>query len=178
MKPLSLLFALLFLSCDTPTDVSREEVISIGHLYTRQFYYSDLEALHRNFAEKSFTLQNLRDFRLQVENELGSEVEVYDEMIDTKIWKDKRYYGYVRHSKFSKTNLPVRTLFDFVSKGQYLGLCGNSGLSYAPHIHFHMQDSPVIFEGEGLPIRFRSFYSDSPYVGEGEPEWGNYVSRL
>ena len=66
---------------------------------------------------------------------------------------------------------------DSVEIGQYLGLCGNSGLSYAPHIHYHMQNSGTIFSGDGLPVQFKSFYSDEKYIETGEMEYGKYVQN-
>ncbi len=41
----------------------------------------------------------------------------------------------------------------FVRQGDLLGLCGNSGRSPQPHIHFHLQPSAKLGEGT-LPCRF------------------------
>lgn len=42
-----------------------------------------------------------------------------------------------------------------VGAGQLLGLCGNSGHSTESHIHFHLQNSPTVFQGNGLtPLIF------------------------
>jgi hypothetical protein len=71
----------------------------------------------------------------------------------------------------------VVNLGDTVISGQYLGLCGNSGHSSEPHLHYHMQNSPVMFEGEGLPIQFVSYYSNGIYINEGEPEYGEIIRR-
>jgi murein DD-endopeptidase len=46
---------------------------------------------------------------------------------------------------------------DNVKKGQVLGLIGNSGISDAPHLHFHVIDSDSVFGGEGLPFVFERF---------------------
>jgi hypothetical protein len=43
---------------------------------------------------------------------------------------------------------------DKVKKGQLLGLCGNSGNSSEPHIHYHLQNTPVIQDGTGIKIFF------------------------
>ena len=40
---------------------------------------------------------------------------------------------------------------DRVTRGQVLGLVGNSGNSTEPHLHFHISDSPLPLESEGLP---------------------------
>ncbi|MDP2954329.1 MAG: M23 family metallopeptidase [Chloroflexota bacterium] len=44
-----------------------------------------------------------------------------------------------------------------VERGQVLGLVGNSGYAYEPHIHFQLQDSPLI-AATTLPARFARFY--------------------
>jgi hypothetical protein len=46
---------------------------------------------------------------------------------------------------------------DRVRKGQVIGLVGNSGISDAPHLHFHIIDSNSVVGGEGLPFVFESF---------------------
>ncbi len=44
-----------------------------------------------------------------------------------------------------------------VKVGQALGLLGNSGNSDAPHLHFHLMDSPHPLLANGLPYRFGNF---------------------
>ncbi|MBS1680046.1 MAG: M23 family metallopeptidase [Actinobacteria bacterium] len=44
-----------------------------------------------------------------------------------------------------------------VKVGQTLGLLGNSGNSDAPHLHFHIMDSPHPLLANGLPYRFDKF---------------------
>jgi len=43
---------------------------------------------------------------------------------------------------------------DKVRKGQVLGLCGNSGNSSEPHIHYHLQNTPIIQDGTGIKCLF------------------------
>ncbi|MBM4038768.1 MAG: M23 family metallopeptidase [Planctomycetes bacterium] len=43
---------------------------------------------------------------------------------------------------------------DKVKKGQVLGLCGNSGNSSEPHIHFHLQNTPILQDGTGIKCLF------------------------
>jgi murein DD-endopeptidase MepM/ murein hydrolase activator NlpD len=43
---------------------------------------------------------------------------------------------------------------DEVKKGQVLGACGNSGNSSEPHIHYHLQHSPIIQDGLGIKVIF------------------------
>ena len=43
---------------------------------------------------------------------------------------------------------------DKVNEGQILGLCGNSGNSSEPHIHYHLQNTPIIQDGTGIRCLF------------------------
>jgi hypothetical protein len=43
---------------------------------------------------------------------------------------------------------------DKVTKGQVIGLCGNSGNSSEPHLHYHLQNTPVIQDGIGIKCLF------------------------
>jgi hypothetical protein len=49
---------------------------------------------------------------------------------------------------------------DTVTRGQVLGLLGNSGNSDVPHLHFHVMDGPEPLLSNGLPFVFRSFDSE------------------
>jgi len=40
---------------------------------------------------------------------------------------------------------------DFVTRGQVLGLVGNTGNTSAPHLHFHMMSGPSTFGSNGIP---------------------------
>ncbi len=42
-----------------------------------------------------------------------------------------------------------------VKAGNVIGLCGNSGNSTKPHLHYHLQDTSVIQDGKGIKIYFR-----------------------
>jgi hypothetical protein len=44
-----------------------------------------------------------------------------------------------------------------VKRGQELALVGNSGNSVAPHLHFHMMDSPSPLDANGLPYHIDAF---------------------
>lgn len=56
---------------------------------------------------------------------------------------------------------------DRVERGQRIGLCGHSGNSMEPHLHFHVQDSPSFYRGMGLPVEFENVgVADGP---DGEP---------
>jgi predicted aspartyl protease len=55
------------------------------------------------------------------------------------------------HLKLRSTRVKVG---DHVSAGQLIGLCGNSGNSSRPHLHYHLQDSSVIQDGQAIKVRF------------------------
>ncbi len=67
----------------------------------------------------------------------------------------------IRHSKHEVSVLAHLKLGsikvavgDKVNKGQLLGLCGNSGNSSEPHLHYHLQNTPVIQDGTGIKCHF------------------------
>jgi hypothetical protein len=45
---------------------------------------------------------------------------------------------------------------DQVKRGQLLGRCGNSGNSSEPHLHYHLQNSPVLQDGLGIKCVFQN----------------------
>lgn len=45
---------------------------------------------------------------------------------------------------------------DRIKEGQVIGLCGNSGNSSEPHLHYHLQNTPVIQDGTGIKCHFRT----------------------
>lgn len=65
---------------------------------------------------------------------------------------------------------------DRVDDGQAVGRCGNSGNTSEPHLHFHLQTSPVLGEGEGLPAFFNAYLADGDRIARGEPVRGQTVA--
>ena len=66
---------------------------------------------------------------------------------------------------------------DWVRKGDPLGLCGNSGNSGEPHLHYHLQNTPGPQAGQGLPAQFASYLANGEYVERGEPVRGGTVAH-
>lgn len=58
---------------------------------------------------------------------------------------------------------------------QRIGSCGNSGNSPVPHLHMHLQNTPVLFKGEGLPLQFQSFLVNKKFTDAGELETGQII---
>lgn len=59
-----------------------------------------------------------------------------------------------------------------VKAGQTLGLLGNSGNTDAPHLHFHLMDSPYPLLANGIPYRFANFTVDGEVTNVAEMEDG------
>ena len=55
---------------------------------------------------------------------------------------------------------------DRVKRGQLLGLCGNSGNSSEPHLHYHLQNTPIVQDGTGI----KCFFHDVLLTREGKTE--------
>lgn len=65
---------------------------------------------------------------------------------------------------------------DEVRPGQPVGLCGNSGNTSEPHLHFHVQDSNKFGKGNGKPVFFHNYFSNGRPVQRGEPVRGEIIS--
>lgn len=59
-----------------------------------------------------------------------------------------------------------------VKAGQVLGLLGNSGNTDAPHLHFHLMDSPYPLLANGVPYRFAKFTVEGEVTNVAEMEDG------
>jgi hypothetical protein len=65
-----------------------------------------------------------------------------------------------------------------VRAGTVLGVCGNSGNSSEPHLHFHVQDRAKLFgAARGLPVRFVGYRADGRRVARGTPRQGEFLRR-
>lgn len=54
-----------------------------------------------------------------------------------------------------------------VQQGQVIGLCGSSGNSSEPHLHFSINDTPHFLASVSLPVKFQHFNQDQEVVSEG-----------
>lgn len=81
-------------------------------------------------------------------------------------------FSFLAH--FRKGSLKVKK-GDVVKAGQPLGLCGNSGNSSEPHLHYHLQTTPELFAGDGLPAQFLHYLADGKEVKRGEPVKGQKI---
>lgn len=62
-----------------------------------------------------------------------------------------------------------------VEAGALLGLCGNSGNSSMPHVHYHLQTGATYAQGEGLPAIFNGYTANGAPVATGEPVRGQRI---
>ena len=67
--------------------------------------------------------------------------------------------AYAFYAHFQRNSLKAK-VGDRVTKGQVLGLLGNTGNSDAPHLHFHLMDGPVPLYANGLPFVLERFTSE------------------
>lgn len=65
---------------------------------------------------------------------------------------------------------------DNVKYGDVLGLCGNSGNSSEPHLHYHLQNTKEWSNGEGLPAQFNRYIANGEFVQRGEPIRGQIIT--
>ncbi|MEM8837239.1 MAG: M23 family metallopeptidase [Pseudomonadota bacterium] len=81
-------------------------------------------------------------------------------------------YGFLAHLQRNSIRVSAG---DRVARGQEIGLCGNSGNSSEPHLHFHLQTSPVLGQGDGLPAQFLDYRANGVLIGRGEPTRGEMI---
>ena len=58
-----------------------------------------------------------------------------------------------------------------------IGLCGNSGNTSEPHIHFNLQNGPFMHEAMALPAQFPKIIVDGEIRTNYEPIRGQLVSN-
>lgn len=101
----------------------------------------------------------------------GIVVEIKNNSQDSEIFSKENYiskakhiagnYIVIRHSEneystlahLKKDSIRVK-VGDVLSKGEVIALCGNTGNSSEPHLHFQLQTSQSFYSGVGLPICF------------------------
>lgn len=66
---------------------------------------------------------------------------------------------------------------DAVKAGAPLGLCGNSGNSSEPHLHYHLQTAGEFGQGDGLPAQFLHYLANGKLTERGEPTKGQVVKN-
>lgn len=67
---------------------------------------------------------------------------------------------------------------DRVKQGEVIGLCGNTGNTQQPHIHFNLQDGPLMHIAQALPAQFSKIQVNGELKENYEPIRGEKVSNL
>src|SRR3989344_8112521 len=83
-------------------------------------------------------------------------------------------YSLLCHFKHDSIKVKVG---DKVKQGEVLGLCGNTGNTTQPHIHFNLQDGPLMHTAKGLPAQFFKILVDGKEKVNYEPMRGEKVSN-
>ena len=78
------------------------------------------------------------------------------------------------HFKFNSIRVKVG---DKIKQGDVLGLCGNTGNTFQPHIHFNLQDGPLMHKAKALPAQFVKIMVDGQEKTCFEPIRGQHVSN-
>lgn len=79
------------------------------------------------------------------------------------------------HLKFNSIKVKVG---DKIKQGNIIGLCGNTGNTQQPHLHFHLQDSPFLHKANALPIKFNKILVNDSEKTNYEPIRGEMVSNI
>lgn len=64
-----------------------------------------------------------------------------------------------------------------VIQGKVIGLCGNTGNTFQPHIHFNLQDGPLMHKAKALPAQFVKILVNGELKENYEPIRGEKVSN-
>ncbi len=83
-------------------------------------------------------------------------------------------YSLLCHFKHNSIKVKVG---DEVQQGDVIGFCGNTGNTSQPHIHFNLQDGPLMHRANALPAQFRKIKVNGELKENYEPVKGEKVSN-
>lgn len=147
----------------------KNEFLNYHYVYESQRYAYDLVVMNekRTYRESGKDNENYYAFNKEVAAPAnGQVVKVVEGIKDNSpgdmneaepagnyvvIWHAADEYSMLAH--FKQNSILVKE-GDLVQQGQIIGLCGNSGNSSEPHIHFQVMDSPDLFNSRSICIRF------------------------
>lgn len=84
-------------------------------------------------------------------------------------------WSMLAHFKFNSIKVKIG---DKVKRGDLLGLCGNTGNTSEPHIHYQLQNNALPHKATGLPAQFAKIKVDGEVKENFEPERGQKVSNI
>ena len=77
-----------------------------------------------------------------------------------------------------KHNSIVVKVGDYIKQGELLGLCGNTGNTSQPHIHFNLQDNLLGYKANPLPAQFAKIIVNGEVKEGYEPVRFENVSNI
>jgi hypothetical protein len=83
-------------------------------------------------------------------------------------------YSLLCHLKYNSIKIAVG---DEIKQGQVVGLCGNTGNTSEPHVHFQLQDGPFMHNSNALPAQFRKITVNGEIKENYEPIRGEMVAN-
>lgn len=83
-------------------------------------------------------------------------------------------WSVIAHFKHDSIKVEVG---DAVKQGDLLGFCGNTGNTSEPHIHYHLQDNPLMIDATGLPAAFEKILVDGQIAMNAEPHRGQKIEN-
>ena len=83
-------------------------------------------------------------------------------------------YSLLCHFKHNSIKVKVGST---VKRGEKIGLCGNTGNTQQPHIHFNLQDGPLMHKANALPAQFSKILVNRELKENYEPIRGEKVSN-
>jgi hypothetical protein len=84
-------------------------------------------------------------------------------------------FGVICHLKHDSIRVSVG---NNIKQGQIIGLCGNTGNTTEPHIHFQLQDGPFMHNSNALPAQFRNIFVNGEVRKNYELTRGEKVSNI
>lgn len=78
---------------------------------------------------------------------------------------------------FKQNSIKVK-VGDTVKQGEIVGLCGNTGNTSEPHIHFNLQDNRFMHKAKALPAQFVRILVHGELKTNYEPERGQIVHNV
>lgn len=84
---------------------------------------------------------------------------------------------YILMAHFKQHSIKVKQ-GDKIKQGQLLGLCGNSGTSSEPHLHFHIQDDEDFARTLGIKCYFEEFKVNGEVKKDYSPVKGDKIKSM
>ena len=155
------------------------EFLNYHYAYVSQRYAYDLVIMKDSQTYKENKLKNENFFAFNQEviaPDAGKVVKVVNHIADNipgemNVSQPAGNYVILKHlnneysliAHFKQDSIVVKK-GDIVKQGQMIGLCGNSGNSSEPHIHFQVMNSPNLKKCKSINIRFSN--SVQPIQGD------------